>query len=106
MAHVGVRPKPHTAVEPLDDTGATVSDGTYVLQVVGGVVTGLTLVSASPGALPAGGATGETLAKVSATDYDAAFIAKSVPTILLNSGDTAADVPAGTPYGTIIRFKA
>jgi hypothetical protein len=103
---MALRPKPHNAVDPLDSTGATVADGTYVLQVVDGVVTGLTLTSAGSAALPPGGATAETLAKVSAADYDAEFIEKSVPTLLLESGDTVADVPAGTPYGTIIRFKA
>jgi len=103
---MAIRPKPHNAVDPLDDTGTTVPDGTYVLQVVDGVVTGLVLTSAGSGSLPAGGATAETLAKLSGTDFDAAFIEKSVPTLLLEAGDTVADVPAGTPYGTIIRFKA
>jgi hypothetical protein len=100
-------PKPHNAVQPLDDTGATVPDGNYVLTVVDGVVTGLVAVTPpSPGVLPTGGAAGELLAKLSATDYDTAFIEKSVPTLLLENGDTAADVPAATPVGTIVRFKA
>lgn len=89
-------------LNPLDDAGATVADGTYGEKVVGGKVTGLTPVHP----VPAGGDEGETLAKLSSTDYDAVFIPGSVPTISLPAGSTAVDVPAGTPYGSIILVKA
>lgn len=57
-------------------------------------------------ALPAGGATAETLAKTSGTDYDADWVTGSVPVILLPAGSDATDVPAGTPVGTIVMILA
>lgn len=45
----------------------------------------------------------ETLATVSG---ELAYVSLSVPVILLPAGSTAADVPAGTPVGTIVLVKA
>jgi hypothetical protein len=46
---------------------------------------------------------GETLTTV---DGLPAWLPASVPVILLPAGSTAADVPAGTPIGTIVLVKA
>jgi len=89
-------------LDPLDTTGATAADGVYALSVTAGVADGLT--PARP--LPAGGSTAETPAKASGTDGDVVWVTGSVPLILLPAGSTAADVPAGTPYRTIILVEA
>lgn len=45
----------------------------------------------------------ETLATVAGK---LSYVSLSVPVILLPAGSTAADVPAGTPVGTIVLVKA
>lgn len=52
----------------------------------------------------AGSTEGNTLAVDSADTLR--YIEFSVPVILLPTGSTAADVPAGTPVGTIVLVKA
>lgn len=100
------RVRPHQ-IRPADDTGALVDPGVYGVEVVNGGpfgkrVSGLTPVVG----LPSGGATGETLAKASGTDYDAEFVDGSVPVVLLAAGSDATDVPAGTPVGSLVAIKA
>lgn len=56
--------------------------------------------------IPVGGATGNTLAKVSATDRDAIWISGSVPVLLLPAGSDASGVPPGAPAGSIILVRA
>lgn len=57
----------------------------------------------SPRALQSSGNNAETLATV---DGALKYVELSVPVILLPAGSTAADVPAGTPVGTIVLVKA
>jgi hypothetical protein len=47
---------------------------------------------------------GTTLAVSSSDELE--YVSLSVPVILLPAGSTAADVPAGTPIGTIVLVKA
>jgi hypothetical protein len=98
------RIRPHH-IRPADTDGALVGAGTYGLSVTAGgpfgiEVDGLTEVIG----LPAGGSAGETLAKTSGGGAE--WVTDSVPVVLLPAGSTAADVPSGTPTGTIILVKA
>lgn len=120
-------------IDPVDNAGDLVADGTYVLEVVDGRVVGFAaatggsgvvetivegdhitvdatdpanpVVSAEPG-LPNAGATGETLAKLSGTDADADWIPDSKPTVVLPAGSVYASVDAGVPDGALIIVKA
>jgi hypothetical protein len=56
--------------------------------------------------LPSGGAAGETLAKLSATDGDAGWIPTSVPVVWLPAGSDETDVPVGTPDKSLIIILA
>lgn len=135
-----MRLKPHQ-VDPLDDAGDAVADGTYGVEVVDGKVTGLVIGPGGPtgpagptgptGATGATGATGPTgpTGPTGATGATGAagpgvsgtpsvpntpayngttlaYVASSVPVILLAAGSTSGSVPGGTPTGTIVLVKA
>lgn len=67
-------------LNPLDETGATVADGTYGMKVVGGIFKGLAALATVVG-LPVGGSAGQVLAKNSGTNYDAGWQSLSALTV-------------------------
>lgn len=89
----------------LDATG--LADGDYQLHVVGGKA--VMWVPAGTGGVPDGGTTDQVLGKLSDADgdYDWIDAAGASGILLLDYTTTpAADVPGGTPVGTVIFMKA
>ena len=62
--------------------------------------------SSGPARLGVGAATGNTLITDSAATNGVRWLPGSVGVILLPPGSTAANVPAGTPVGTLIAVEA